>query len=89
MLRDFPSLIYMRGHRRTFASVSTPGAWLLLMAPGIALICGALAMFIWPALLAYIVGSLLLFGGVLLTGAAWQLRRSERQVSRGGLSVDP
>ncbi len=84
MLRDFPGLIYIRGYRSYTSQPATPGAWWWLMAPGIALMCTALAMMIWPALLAYVVGSLLLCAGIFLAGTAWQMRHSGRHGQRYG-----
>jgi uncharacterized membrane protein YqjE len=60
------------------------GSWLVL-APGLALTLMALAILIWPQLLAYMVASVLLFAGLSLTVWGWTIRRAERQ--RGARTV--
>jgi hypothetical protein len=62
-------------------SRSFSGAWWLLMAPGLFLTLMALAILIWPELLAYMVAGVLLFAGISLLLWAWSLRQVER---RGG-----
>jgi hypothetical protein len=42
----------------------------------------ALAILVWPELLAYMVASVLLFAGVTLLAWGWRLRRAERRVHR-------
>ena len=59
------------------------------MAPGFGLICAALAMIIWPALLAYFVASLLLCGGTVLLMVGWRLRQLEQPTRRHMSSVLP
>ena len=56
------------------------GPWWLLMAPGVALIVMALAIMIWPQLLAYLVAAALLFAGVSLTAWGWSMRQIGKQV---------
>lgn len=56
------------------------GGWWLVMAPGLLLTVVALAILVWPELLAYMVAGVLLFAGVSLTTWAWALRRAERRV---------
>ena len=56
------------------------GGWWLVMAPGLLLTVMALAILVWPELLAYMVAGVLLFAGVSLTTWAWALRRAERRV---------
>ena len=43
------------------------GGWWLVMAPGLLLTVVALAILVWPELLAYMVAGVLLFAGVSLT----------------------
>jgi hypothetical protein len=59
------------------------------MAPGFALICAALAMVIWPALLAYFVVSLLLCGGTMLLMVGWRMRQLEQPAHRPMSRVPP
>jgi hypothetical protein len=59
------------------------------MAPGLGLICAALAMIIWPKLLAYFVASLLLCGGTVLFMVGWRLRQLEQPARRHMSSVSP
>jgi hypothetical protein len=67
MFRGFPIFIRMQeyGQRQTRHGASGIG-W-LAMAPGLSLICVALAMIIWPELLAYFVASILLCVGTVWT----------------------
>jgi uncharacterized membrane protein YqjE len=58
------------------------GGWWLLMGPGLGLILMALAIFIWPALLAYMVASVFFLVGMALVGWGWRLRSAERHVQR-------
>lgn len=55
------------------------GGGLFLLAPGIALILFALAILIWPELLAYMVASALLFAGISLTLWGWSAYRGTRR----------
>jgi uncharacterized membrane protein YphA (DoxX/SURF4 family) len=52
-------------------------AWLLI-GPGIVLSCLALAILLWPELLAYMVAMLLLFVGLVLVVWGWSLYQAER-----------
>ena len=61
------------------------GAWWLLMAPGLVLILMALAIMIWPELLAYLVAGALLLAGISLTTWGWSVRQvSKRSQRRDG-----
>lgn len=62
------------------------GAWWLVMAPGLLLIFMAVAILIWPELLAYMVASVILFFGVTITGWGWSLRRIEKRQSNQQLN---
>lgn len=55
------------------------GAWWLVMAPGLMLIFMAIAILVWPQLLAYMVASVILFLGVTVTGWGWSLRQIEKR----------
>jgi hypothetical protein len=50
----------------------------LLIGPGIVLTCLALAILLWPELLAYLVAMLLLVAGIGLIGWGWWLWQAER-----------
>ena len=53
--------------------------WLLLMVPGLGLILMALAILIWPQLLAYMVALAMLAAGIALTGWALAMRSAHKQ----------
>jgi Flp pilus assembly protein TadB len=76
--------MFMRFQRygQQFAGNAAGGAWWLLMTPGIALSLVALAILVWPELLAYMVASILLFAGVTLMMWSWRMRRVERRIHR-------
>lgn len=59
-----------------------PGGWSLLMIPGLFLTLMALAILIWPELLAYMVAGVLLFAGLSIMGWAWSLRQAERRTEQ-------
>jgi uncharacterized membrane protein len=56
------------------------GAWWLAMAPGLALTLMALAILIWPELLAYMVASVMLVIGLSLVAWGWATRPRRRKV---------
>ncbi|MBX3011554.1 MAG: hypothetical protein KF832_08595 [Caldilineaceae bacterium] len=58
------------------------GGWWLAMGPGLFLTVMALAILIWPELLAYMVAGVLLFAGISLLGWGWTLRRAAQQTQR-------
>ncbi len=57
------------------------GSWLWL-APGISLLLLALAIMIWPELLAYLVAGALAVAGTTLTAWGWAMRQATRYQSR-------
>ncbi len=61
------------------------GAWWALMAPGLMLSLMALAILIWPQLLAYMVASALLFAGLSLSAWGWSIRQAQKRVQRSGV----
>ncbi len=63
------------------------GLWWMLMAPGLGLILFALAILIWPELLAYMVASALLMAGLFMTSWALAMRRASKQTRRGESSM--
>lgn len=58
------------------------GGWSLVMAPGLFLTFMALAILIWPELLAYLVAGVLLFVGITLIGWSLALRQAERRTTQ-------
>jgi uncharacterized membrane protein len=57
-------------------------SWWLVFIPGLAFVLTALAIFVWPQLLAYLVAGALMFVGVLLMGWGWTMRRATRLQAR-------
>lgn len=57
-------------------------AWWLVMAPGLLLVFMALAILVWPELLAYMVAFAILFAGLALTVWGWSLRQLEKRMKR-------
>jgi hypothetical protein len=74
-----PRLIRLQKYGRPFAADASGGVWWLIMGPGIGFILVAMAILLWPELLAYMVASVLLFIGVTLVAWGWRIRRAERQ----------
>lgn len=54
----------------------------LLMIPGTLLTLMALAILLWPELLAYMVAGAMLFGGLSLLAWGWRMRRAAMQTQR-------
>lgn len=75
MFTGFPSFIRWR----SYGSRVPSGAWWLVMAPGIVLALAAIAILLWPELLAYLVATVMLFAGVSLTFWGWTLRQVEQR----------
>jgi hypothetical protein len=84
------SPIFLRSQQfdARFTGNGTGGVWWLLMAPGIALTLLALAILVWPELLAYMVASVLLFAGVTLMLWSWRLRRAEQRMHQDVATID-
>ncbi|GIV75878.1 hypothetical protein FKZ61_001045 [Litorilinea aerophila] len=78
MFTRSPIFIRFQHYGRQIADRS----WWLVMAPGLALMALALAILIWPELLAYLVAFGLLFVGTSLTLWGWTLRQAERRARR-------
>lgn len=55
------------------------GASWLWLVPGFSLILLALAIVIWPELLAYLVAGAILTGGIVLTAWGWAMRQATRR----------
>ena len=80
MFTRSPMFIRFQRYGQQFTGNAAGGAWWLLMTPGLALTLVALAILVWPELLAYMVASVLLFAGVTLMLWSWRMRRVERRV---------
>ena len=89
MFRSFSMFIPAQEYGQRPARHGARGLGWRLMVPGFGLICAALAMVIWPALLAYFVASLLLCGGTVLLMVGWRMRRLEQPARRHMSSVPP
>jgi hypothetical protein len=64
---------------RRYGQQTATGAGWLVMAPGLLLTLSAIAILIWPELLAYLVATVMLFAGLSLTFWGWSLRQVERR----------
>lgn len=84
MVTRAPLFVRLQSLGQRFVNINNPlgAAWWLLMAPGVGFIAVAVAILLWPALLAYMVASVLLFIGLTLVAWSWRLRRVERQVQQ-------
>ncbi|MBV7330271.1 hypothetical protein KFU94_18885 [Chloroflexi bacterium TSY] len=71
---------------RRMGSFVPAGAWSVILVPGVLLILLAIAILVWPELLAYIVASVILFAGVSMVGWALTLRRAAK-LTRGNVDV--
>lgn len=89
MFRGFSIFIPTQGHDQHQTRHGPRGLGWGLMAPGFGLICAALAMIIWPELLAYLVASLLLCGGTALLMVGWRMRQLEQPARRPMSRVPP
>ena len=79
MFRSFAMFMPAQAYGQRSTRHGARGLGWRLMVPGIGLICAALAMVIWPELLAYLVASLLLCGGTVLFMVGWYTRRLEQR----------
>jgi hypothetical protein len=59
-----------------------PGSWSLVMVPGLFLTLMALAILVWPELLAYLVAGVLLFAGITLIGWSLALRQAQQRAAQ-------
>jgi peptidoglycan/LPS O-acetylase OafA/YrhL len=89
MFRGFSIFIPTQGYDQHQTRHGARGRGWGLMTPGLGLICAALAMIIWPELLAYFVASLLLCGGTVLLMVGWRMRQLEQPTRRHMSSVPP
>ena len=82
MFRGFPLFIHRQEYGQRQTRHGARGIGWLAMAPGLGLICVALAMIIWPDLLASFVASMLLGVGIALTVLGWRMRYLEPHARR-------
>jgi O-antigen/teichoic acid export membrane protein len=83
-----PTFLRMQQAGQQFTGNGRGGVWWLLMAPGVALTLVALAILVWPELLAYMVASVLLFAGVTLMLWSWRLRQAEQRIHQDMTTID-
>ena len=88
MFTRSPIFLRMQQAGQQFTSNGMGGVWWLLMAPGVALTLVALAILVWPELLAYMVASVLLFAGVTLMLWSWRLRQAEQRIRQDVTTID-
>src|SRR5262245_24210281 len=89
MFRGFAMFIPAQEYGQRPTRPGARGFGWRLMVPGFCLICAALAMVIWPELLAYFVASLLLCGGTVLFMVGWRMRQLEQPAHRLRPRVPP
>jgi Flp pilus assembly protein TadB len=89
MFARSPMFVRFQRYGQRLTANNGDGAWWLLMAPGITLTLVGLAILVWPELLAYMVASVLLFGGVTLMAWSWRMRRLERRMHRHMTTTGP
>jgi hypothetical protein len=85
MFDGSPVFIRFRRYGQRFTQATSGGqGWWLVMAPGLALTLLALAILIWPELLAYLVAAVLLTIGLTLVGWGWQMRQAQQRWRNNG-----
>src|SRR5215475_6967874 len=89
MFRGFSIFIPTQGYDQHQTRHGARGLGWRLMVPGLGLICAALAIIIWPELLAYFVASLLLCGGIVLFVVGWRMHRLGQPTRRHMSRVPP
>ncbi len=72
-----------------FQTMGTAGSSLgwMVMLPGLFLIAFAIAILIWPQLLAYLIAAVLLVAGISLSLWGWRLSRAARRQPSNGQTV--
>jgi hypothetical protein len=89
MFYSSPVFVRFRRYGQRFSDVTSGGrGWWLVMAPGIALTLLAVAILIWPQLLAYMVAGALLMVGASLMAWGWNMRRVEQRLQRHHRGTD-
>jgi len=88
MFTRSPIFIRIQNYGQQFMGDTPSSAWWLIMAPGLALTAVALAILLWPELLAYMVASVLLLTGVTLIVWGWRMRRAVQRWQPPRSTVD-
>jgi hypothetical protein len=88
MFTRSPIFMRMQSFGQRFVGKNSGGVWGLLMTLGVVLTLLAVAILVWPELLAYMVASALLFAGVTLMAWSWRLRRLERRLHQHITTID-
>lgn len=73
---------------QNFGRTIVGGAWWMLAAPGLLLTLMAVAILIWPELLAYLVASVILFAGLTLIGWSLTIRMAEKRIRKNISGAD-
>ena len=89
MFRGFPLFIHLQEYGQRQTRHGARGIGWLAMAPGLGLIGVALAMIVWPDLLAYFVASLLLGVGTAFIVLGWRMRHLEQEAHRPRYRAPP
>jgi uncharacterized membrane protein len=76
MFTDSPIFVRFRSSRQQWSGRSSG----LVLAPGLVLTLMAIAILVWPELLAYLVASVMLMGGLALLLWGWTIRQAERRL---------
>lgn len=79
MFTRSPMFIHIQNYGQRVTGDASGSAWRLMLAPGVGFILVALAILLWPELLAYMVASVLLCIGITLVAWSWRLRRAGRR----------
>jgi hypothetical protein len=88
MVTRSPLFFHTHQAGQQFVGNGTGGVWWLLMAPGVALTLVAVAILVWPELLAYMVASVLLFTGVTFMLWSWRLRQVAKRLRQEMTTVE-
>jgi hypothetical protein len=88
MFTRSPIFLRFQRYGQQVTDRNSGGIWWLLMAPGLVLTAVALAILVWPELLAYMVASVMLCTGIALIGWGWAMRRLERGMHERMTTLD-
>ena len=79
MFRDDERFFSPHGEGQRRTDNGAGGVWWLMTIPGVGLICVALAIVVWPELLAYMVASLFFCAGLALVVLGGRMRHVEQR----------